>query len=253
MTQIEKFQQYTLDKSAIIPLYFQVKNLLVDMLVKGHLSPGDMIPTEYELCTAFNISRTTIRQALTELVQEGVFYRVKGRGTFVTQEKIHHNLCFEKSLFTNALIEKGITPSTRVLELKTIPAPIEVATSLNLPVGTDIISLKRLRYADNEPVLISHSYLPYSLCKHIYQHDLNNDSLAHVLSKSIYTKLAHTHYSLEAAIATKEDCDLLSISKTTAILFAHSLGYNKFDTPIDYTLSRYRGDKNVFIMDQLLD
>ncbi|PKM51531.1 MAG: GntR family transcriptional regulator [Firmicutes bacterium HGW-Firmicutes-7] len=252
MTQLEKFKRYTLDKSAVIPLYFQVKNLLVDMLDKGHLSPGDMIPTENELCTAYSISRTTIRQALTELVEEGVFYRVKGRGTFVSQKKIHHNLCQEKSLFTSELINKGIVPTTTVLETKTVPAPIEVASNLNLPIGSDVIRLKRLRFADNNPILLSHTYLPYSAYKHIYQHNLNIDSLAQVISPSIHTKLARTHHSLEAVTATKEDCDLLLISKTTAILLVHSIGYNKFDVPVDYTLSRYRGDKNVFIMEQML-
>lgn len=252
MTQLEKFKRYALDKSAIIPLYFQVKNLLVDMISKGHLSPGDMIPTEYELCSTYNISRTTIRQALTELVEEGIFYRIKGCGTFVSQKKIHHNLCQEKFLFASELIGKGITPSTTVLEIKTIPAPIEVATCLKLPLSTDVISIKRLRYADNKPILLSLTYLPYALCKHIYQHNLNNDSLTDVLSKTIHSELASTHFSLEAVTATKEDCELLMISKTTAILLVHSFGYNKFSTPVNYTLSRYRGDKNVFTMEQPL-
>lgn len=250
MCTIEQFKQYALDKSALIPLYFQIKNMLMDMLKHGHLAPGDMIPTEYELCATFNISRTTIRQALTELVDEGVFYRVKGRGTFVSQNKIHHNLLDEKALQTNELINKGLYPATTVIELKTVPASVEVSTALKIPVSTDVISLKRLRYINEEPINITQTYLPYTLCKSILHSDFNKVTLSPLLSENIHTKLKNTKYTFEAVTATKEDCSLLNISKITGIQLITSISYNKFDVPIKLTICRYRGDKNVFTLTQ---
>lgn len=250
MIQIDTFKQYILDKSAPTPLYFQVKNLLLDMLDHGELSPGDMIPTEYDLCNVLNISRTTIRQALSELVEAGIFYRVKGRGTFVSQNKVHHNLSLEKSLFTNDIFTKGFIASTQVLEMKTISSTSEVSNSLRIPINTDVISLKRIKYANDEPLRVCQTYLPYSLCKHIYQHNLNDETLTNFLSLHIHTKLANTSFTLEAVTATKEDCELLKISKITAIQLVHNVGYNKFDTPVEYSISRYRGDKNTFGMEQ---
>lgn len=250
MSQLDKFKQYTLDKSAPIPLYFQVKNLLGEMLHHGELSPGDMIPTEYELCEVFNISRTTIRQALAELVEEGIFFRVKGRGTFASQSKIHHNLTHARPHFENGVYSDGFIGSTKVLELKTLPATSEISTALKIPTGTDVISLKRLKYANDEPLVVSQTYLPYSLCKNIYTHDLNEESLSVILSDTIHTKLVNTAFTLVASTATKEDCELLGISKIIAVQIVYSTSYNNFDTPIEYSISRYRGDRNTFSIDQ---
>lgn len=250
MTQLDAFRQYTLDKSAQVPLYFQVKNLLTDMLDHGELNPGDMIPTELELCTIFNISRTTIRQALTELVEADVFYRVKGRGTFVSQSKVHHNMSLEKLLFSNNIYSRGFIPTTKVLDIRTISSTPEISTALKIPVNTDVISLKRLKYANDEPLLLCQTYLPYSLCKTLYEHNLNEESLTDLLSHHIHTKLAKTLYTLQAVTTTKEDCELLMITKITAIQLVHSVGYNKFETPIKYSICRYRGDKNTFGIEQ---
>jgi GntR family transcriptional regulator len=251
MSKIELFKQYPLDKSALVPLYFQIKNVFKDMLNRGYLEPGDMIPTEYELCSTFNISRTTIRQALTELVEEGFFYRVKGRGTFVSQNKLCHNLLEEKALFSHGLINKGIQPITVVIEHKIIQAPVDVANALQIPTSSQVLSIKRLRYANGDPIYINQTYLPYHLCKSILDHNLNEASLCMLLSKNIHTRLAQTRYSFEAVTATKEDCELLEISKITAIQLINSISYNKFNVPVKHTTCRYRGDKNVFTLEQI--
>lgn len=247
--QLDKFNQFTLDRDSLIPLYFQIKNLLIDMIDHGYLSPGEMIPSELELCKVFNISRTTIRQALSELVKEGMFYRIKGRGTFVSQYKIKHNFLHKKILLDDNLSNKGFIPSSKLLHLKTVSASHDVLTSLKLPLGTEVISIKQLKYANNEPIIISNTFLPYSLCKNIYEHDLNKETLTHFLSGNVHTKITNTKYFLQAVTATKEDCELLSITKVTAVQLIYGISYNKFETPISYTVSRYRGDKNIFILE----
>ena len=165
MSNIKLFKQYTLNKSTPIPLYFQFKNILLDMMKTGKLQPGDIIPTEFELCDIFGISRTTIRQALTELVNENKFYRVKGRGTFVSQNKIHQDFIRRIESFNAEMYRKGYTPSSEVLALDIIPSNAEISTALELPLNTDVIKLKRLRYADGEQVVITKTYLPYKTHK----------------------------------------------------------------------------------------
>ena len=247
------FKDYVVDKTTPIPLYFQFKNILLDMMKEEKLLPGDMIPTEFELCDIFGISRTTVRQALTELVNENRFYRVKGRGTFVAQDKINQDFIKRIESFKAEMERKGYTPSTRIIAFEVVEAPIEVAVALNLPVHTDVISLKRLRSADNEPIVIAQTYLPYSSCKNVLDYDMNNQSLYKILSKNINTKINKVVRNIEAVIPTKEDCELLEITKTTAIQVFHYIGYNKFETPIEYTVSRYRGDKNIFTIEQYLE
>ncbi len=247
------FKDYVVDKTTPIPLYFQFKNILLDMMKEGKLQPGDMIPTEFDLCDIFGISRTTVRQALTELVNENKFYRVKGRGTFVAQDKINQDFIKRIESFKAEMERKGYKPSSKVLEFEVVEAPVEVAVALNLPVHTDVICLKRLRSADEEPIVITTTYLPYSSCKNVLDHDMNSHSLYKILSKNINTKINKVVRNIEAAIPTKEDCELLQITKTTAIQVFHYIGYNKFESPVEYTISRYRGDKNVFTIEQYLD
>ncbi len=249
----DMFREYAVDKSTPIPLYFQFKNILLDMMKEGKLQPGDMIPTEFELCDIFGISRTTVRQALTELVNESKFYRVKGRGTFVAQDKINQDFIKKIESFKSEMERKGYIPSSKVIAFEVIEAPVEVAVALNIPVNTDVIFLKRLRFADNEPIVVTQTYLPYNLCKSVLDYDMNKSSLYQILSKNINTKIYKVVRNIEAVVPTKEDCELLDITKTTAIQLFHYTGYNKFDSPIEYTMARYRGDKSIFTIEQFLE
>ncbi|WZL80852.1 GntR family transcriptional regulator [Vallitaleaceae bacterium 9-2] len=252
MTTKELFKEYSIDKSIPIPLYYQFKNILIEMMRKGILSPGDIIPTEFELCEMFDISRTTVRQALAELVNENKFYRVKGRGTFVAQDKINQDFIKRIESFKSEMERKGYTPSSKILEFEVIKPSTEIAVALNISASSDVISLKRLRYADQEPIVVANTYLPYISCKNVLDYDMEVNSLYKILSKNINTKINKVIRNVEAVIPTKEDCDLLHITKNTAVQLFHYIGYNQFDSPIEYTISRYRGDKSVFTIEQYL-
>lgn len=253
MANSEHFKKYNVDKTTPIPLYFQFKNILLEMMKNKELEPGDIIPTEFELCDIYGISRTTIRQALTELVNEGKFYRVKGRGTFVSQSKISQDFAQKIESFNAEMDRKGYDTTSKVLHLQVEHASKEVAKALELPASADVISLRRLRYVDGEPIVIMHTYLPYSFCKNLLSHDMTTESLYGILSQNINTKINKVVRNMEAVIPTKEECDLLNITKTTAIQLFTYTGYNKFETPVEYSICKYRGDKNTFIIEQYLD
>ena len=104
-----------IDKSIPIPLYFQLKKLILSEIKEGNYRSGELIPTEKEISDAFQISRTTVRQAITELVQEGWLYRVKSKGTFVAQPKISQDYIRKIESFNNQIFRLGMTPSTEVL------------------------------------------------------------------------------------------------------------------------------------------
>lgn len=249
----ELFSKYKVDKTTPIPLYYQFKNILLHMVKTGELQPGDLIPTEFDLCDLYGVSRTTVRQALTELVNEKKFFRVKGRGTFVAQNKINQDFIKKIESFKSEMERKGYEPSSSVLEFEVIEAPLEVAAALNLTSNRDVISLKRLRYADGEPIVVTQTYLPYVICKRVLNYDMARDSLYDILSKDINTKIHRVVRNIEAMIPTKSDCEALDITKTTALQIFHYIGYNKFDTPIEYTISRYRGDKSIFTIEQFIE
>ena len=108
----------------------------------------------------FRCARTTVRQAVTELVQEGWLYRIKSKGTFVTHPKINQDFLKKLESFQEQMKRLGMKPSTSVLELKKMKADAEVAKALQLKEGAEVIFLFRKRFADGEPIVTIKTYLP---------------------------------------------------------------------------------------------
>ncbi|MDO4549606.1 MAG: GntR family transcriptional regulator, partial [Clostridia bacterium] len=132
---------YRLDKSVPIPLYFQLKSMLLDEIKSGQYAVGALIPTEKELSEMFLISRTTVRQAISELVQEGWLYRVKSKGTFVARRKIQQDFIKRLETFNEQIERTGCKPSTFLLALETVELPDDIAQKLELKSGNKGIYL----------------------------------------------------------------------------------------------------------------
>src|SRR5215510_2366830 len=116
-------EERSLDKTVPIPLYYQLKTILIDEINSGEYPVGGMIPNKNELCDLFDISRTTIRQAISELVQEGKLYRIKSKGTFVSKPKITQMVVNQNQKYEDHIRSTGRIPSTEVLEQKVVPMP----------------------------------------------------------------------------------------------------------------------------------
>lgn len=235
-----------IDKSVPIPLYFQLKQLILSEIKNGNYKSGDMIPTENEISDAFSISRTTVRQAVTELVQEGWLYRVKSKGTFVSLPKINQDFIKKLESFNDQILRSGMEPSTEVLELKVMPATEIVARHLEIKENESVIYMHRKRLADGEPIVTIKTYLPYDECSFVMDHDLEQERLYAILSQSSATTVFRVERIVEAVEANAEDVNLLNIKKGKPIQHFTSIGYNTFGKPIEYSLARYRGDRNSF-------
>lgn len=235
-----------INRNTPVPLYFQLKTLILDEIKSGNYEVGSLIPTEKEFSDSFLLSRTTIRQAITELVQEGWLYRVKSKGTFVAQPKISQDFIKKLESFNDQILRAGKTPSTEVLEFKTINANSSVAKNLQLKEGAPVIYLYRKRLADGEPIVTIETYLPHSTCFFVLEHDLEQERLYSILGKSKDTSVFRVVRTVEAVEADKNDEKHLSIKKGKPIQHFSSIGYNVYDSPIEYSLARYRGDRNRF-------
>lgn len=235
-----------LDKSVPIPLYFQLKELILQQIKEGSYKVGDAIPTEKDFSEIYDISRTTVRQAITELVQEGWLYRVKSKGTFVRAPKIEQSFIQALGSFNDQILELGMTPSTEVLDFKVIEVPDEVAMHLKLAVGEKVIYIHRRRFADSEPIVMVETYLPYDKCEFVLDRDLVKESLYPILSELNETQICKIRRFIEAVEATQYDIKNLNMTKGKAIQQFISIGFNYKDEPIEYSLARYRGDKNRF-------
>ncbi|MDD2957824.1 MAG: GntR family transcriptional regulator [Lachnospiraceae bacterium] len=241
-----QFGEKKLDKNVPIPLYFQLKEMVVAAIKEGSYPRDSLLPTEKEFSEIFGISRTTVRQAITELVQEGWLYRVKSKGTFVSTPKINQDFISKLVTFPEEMKRSGKVPRTEVLELKTIPAVDGIASALQIDVGAKVIYLYRRRFADEEPIVIVETYLPYEDCAFVMQHDLEKNSLYDVMSEKEETEVYCVKRQVEAVEAKACDTKYLDIKKGKPVQLFRSLGYNVYGKPVEYSIARYRADRNSF-------
>ena len=239
----------TIDKNIPVPLYYQLKELILEAINENKYTAGDVIPTEKEISSYYQISRTTVRQAIGELVQEGILYRVKSKGTFVAEPKIKQEDISKIQSFNDEILHRGMTPSTEVLQFRVLEGeeiPAEVIEAFQLSAEEKVIFLHRKRMADGRPIVHSKTFLPYALCSKVFQYDLNKERLYSILDMSDETRIHHLDRTIEAVEAGTEDAKLLEMEKKKPIQYIRSVGYNSFGKVIEYTMSRYRGDRNQF-------
>lgn len=240
-------QDYTLNRNTPIPLYYQLKAIIDQEIQNGSYRPGDMIPTEIELINMFQVSRSTVRQAIQELAREGKLYSVKSKGTFVSKEKLNQDFINHLESFNEQIRRLGKTPSTEVLKLEVVKAASSVAKALSLKEGDSVVLLKRRRFADNVPIVVLDTFLPDKFCHFVLTHDFQTESLYHILeTHSSALKVHHVRRIAEAVNASKPVAQQLGINPRDAVLFFTTIGYSESGTPLEYSLSSYRGDSNRF-------
>lgn len=240
------FDNKELDKSIPIPLYFQLKEMIVAEIQSGKYKVDSLIPTEKEMSERFDISRTTVRQAITELVQEGWLYRVKSKGTFIARQKIKQDFLQKLETFAEQMNRIGVEPSTEVLKLEVTTANREVADNLNIQEGSKVINLFRRRFGDKEPVVLVNTYLPYDKCAFLENCDFEKISLYDSLSAREETKIYSARRFVEAVEATSNDSKYLNIKKGSPIQLFRTIGFNKDGMRLEYSIARYRGDMSSF-------
>ena len=242
-----------LDKSVPIPLYFQLKTILLDAIKQGEYPVDSMIPTEKELSEMFKISRTTVRQAITEMVQEGWLYRIASKGTFVARLKIKQDFIKRLETFNDQISRTGRKPSTELLALRTTEMPKQMRNDFGIAENSRFVYLYRRRFADDEPIVTVETYLPYDRCAFVLSHDFVKESLYNVLATSDKTRICRVTRILEAVGGNAQDMENLNIRRGKPILLSTTIGYNSADEPIEYSIARYRGDRNRFEVDLLID
>ena len=244
-------EKYKLDKTIPIPLYFQLKNLLLSEIKSNEYPVDSMIPTEKEISEMFQISRTTVRQAITELVQAGWLYRIKSKGTFVAQVKIKQDFIKRLEPFNEQIEREGRVPSTEVLALREAFMDDHVASIFGVEMGTKAVYLHRKRCADGEPIVTVETYLPYDRCAFILKTDMSKKSLYNTLATHSDTQIYRVNRILEAVAANTKDVEYLNMVRGKPIQLSTTIGYNQQDEPIEYSIARYRGDRNKFEIDLL--
>src|SRR3954453_12034485 len=147
-----------IDPTSPVPKYFQLREILLDLIEDDELPVDSSIPSERELCQRYGLSRMTVRQAVDHLVSEGRLYRVPGKGTFVARPKLDMPLRLVS--FTEDMQARGLTPGARELDRRTVPANPHLARVFGVPPGAGVHVVERLRTADGEPMAIERCHIP---------------------------------------------------------------------------------------------
>jgi GntR family transcriptional regulator len=237
-----------LDKQNPVPLYFQLKNIIEEQIYSGILKPGDKIPSENYLCDKYQISRTTARQAITELVNNGKVVRTQGRGTFVSPSLINKQP-YRLSGFTTDMKNQGLQPRSKVLELKAIMPTPEISNMLRISPSEAVIFIKRLRIIDGTVMGVESTYLPFTRFSKILDETLENASLYEIFINKFNTVPTRISISFES-ISCKDDlCELLQVPKDSSLLHIFGITFDQNDRLIEYATTYYRGDLYTFFVE----
>jgi GntR family transcriptional regulator len=225
-----------------VPKYYRVKSEILELM--GDLAPGSAVPTERELAERFATSRTTVRQAIAELVVEGRLERTQGRGTFVAHPKLMQ--VRQLTSFSKDLQAQGARPGSVTLQISELPADDLVSTHLEVSPGTPIHRVERLRTAGGETIAHEIAHLPGPLPGLADQLVLFG-SLYLTLDEAFGIRLASVEDIVETALADPVEADLLGVDTGLPILLVHRTGRDADGRPVEWTRSVFRGDRFRFV------
>ena len=229
----------TLERSNPLPLYYQLKEVLKQQIHSGHLAPHTAIPSEPELVSSYQVSRATVRQALSELVHEGLLYRQHGKGTFVCEPRIQQTVS-ELTSFTEEIQRRGQRPGGLLLMSELIRGSEVIRDQLHLLDTEQVLRLERLRTADDIPIAYEVDYLPYPRAERVYQRvkELANGSLFSLMyAEGLTPYIAEQHFRADGA--TLREAELLRIAPDEAGLRLTGTTFDLTGTPLEYTEAFY--------------
>ncbi|WP_046180315.1 GntR family transcriptional regulator [Domibacillus tundrae] len=236
-----------IDKHSPMPIYFQLEHSIRQQIENGELTPGNLLPSEREYAELLDVSRMTVRQAITNLVNEGLLYRQKGRGTFVAEQKLEQKLSGLTS-FTEDMKARGMTPANTLLAFEIIPADAKVAERLSLKEHTPVYEIKRIRLADDVPMALETVYISANLVKGLTE-TITAASLYHYIEEELGLAIGHAVQSIEAAIVNEIERPHLLVQKGAPVLLIERNTFLKDGTPLEYVKSSYRADRYKFTID----
>ena len=225
-----------------VPKFYAVRGQIAELIAGAE--PGTPLPTERELAARFGTSRTTVRQALAALVLDGRLERTQGSGTYVAEPKLVQ--VRQLTSFTDDLRRQGRDPSGTVLDVAREPADATLAARLDVPVGTVVHRVERLRGAGGQPLAHEIAHLRGPLPR--LRHELSRrGSLYATLREAYGIRLARVEDQVQTALAGPREAQLLEVDVGLPMLVIQRTGWATDGRPVEYTRSTFRGDRFSFI------
>lgn len=239
--------QTDLVRESPLPLYYQIREVLMKELAQGKFPLGSSLPSESELMARFQVSRTTVRKALDDLVVAGLIHRAQGQGTFVRGQHIEQELTALTG-FVEDMLELGYRPSARVVRIEPKLADEHVANKLGLSPGAPVTYIERIRLSNDQPISFDVTWLPRILGEQVANENLAVYPIYSLLEDKLEVLLDHATYRIEASLANSQVAQMLGIDHGAPIFLIERTAYSTEGRPVDYEKLHYRGDRIRFLM-----
>lgn len=228
-----------------VPLYHQVETDLRRLIETEALPPGTAVPPEHVLSETYDVSRHTIRKAMSRLVNDDLVERSAGRGTFVAPRADQARFYLDRS-FTEQMADMGRTASSRVLSSETGTIDEDTPDVLRSEMGAPCLRLSRVRLGDAEPIGIQHHTIVTEECPDLDRHDFSSASLYNLLAHEYGLRIGELQHTISAAVADDRQAELLEISPGAPLLVVHTAAFLVSGPVIEHTTSYYRADRYVY-------
>lgn len=231
-----------------VPLYYQLVMIFKRYISSGTLKPGDLMPSELELCNKLSISRTTVRQAFAALEAEGLVVRQRGKGTFVSEPKLKRKLNTLYS-FTDEMQHLGFTSESETLGFEVIQPTKDLVNRLQLTKEEPIYKIVRLRRVNGEPLMLETVFVPMHICPSLTRSNLNNNSLYQTIHEHTGLKPASASETYEATVIDKNEASLLNTRAGSGAFFVQRVSKNETGEIFELALLLVRGDRCKYEVD----
>lgn len=235
---------FRLDIYSRIPYYYQLKQFIIKQVESGSWHSGQMLPYENQLCQHFNISRTVVRQTLQELKNDGYIMTRKGKGTYIAEPEINENITQNLVGFYETWTAMGLKVENVLLGLEKNNPNKEVKDALKLDENDEVIILKRLSKLNDKPYSISVNYIPFEPLKNLLNEDFRFTGLYTLLEKKYNMELTHGQSTIQIALATKEEAELLNIKKGDPLFLLEGISFLKNDKPMVFYHTVHIGERS---------
>lgn len=236
------FWNEKIEQSNEQPLYLQLERLIEAHIEKNRLKPGDLLPSEGELCTRFHLSRSTVRQALGHLEERGAVLRRRGLGTFVAQPKVNRSLDYLYS-FSAQMREMGYETSSRFLSFCETRADERLAALLGIAPEEPLYAFERLRLANGEPMLLENTMILARHCLRLTEAQLHERSI-YELAAAQGVRLGQAVETYEPVVLDRKQTELLACAGNRSAFFITRRSYTALGELFEYTRSFMAGQRS---------
>lgn len=232
-----------INKYSDVPLYCQLKNIIIKKIENGDFKADSKIPSEQDFCEKYNISRPTVRQAINELTASGRLYKLKGKGTFVSAQKTFINIK-DYTGFTDSILDCKDPSEKNIISIETVSSKdhdfLNEAFCIKSNMNSEFAAITYTNSRDDEIVSLNVSYLPLALFPDIID-DLKNNKdvlrgkypLIPIMAKS----------TLDVICTEQKDAAYLNIQPGQPLICINNILYSKSSQPVEYIFTKYRADK----------